>query len=56
MLNRAHAKQEAVTILNTFRTLYQIVYHFIYFIKFLILSIPAGIVLIYKLLVRNKTH
>lgn len=56
VLNRAHAKQEAVTILNTFRTLYQIVYHFIYFIKFLILSIPAGIVLIYKLLVRNKTH
>ena len=56
VLNRAHAKKEAVTILNLFRTLYQILYHFMYFIKFLILSIPAFFVLIYKLLTRNKNN
>lgn len=54
VLNRAHAKKEAVVILNLFRTFYQILYHFMYFIKFLILSIPAFFVLIYKLLMRNK--
>lgn len=56
VLNRAHAKQEAVTILNVFRTFIQIIYHFLYFLKFLILSIPAFFVLIYKLLTRNKNR
>ena len=54
VLNRAHAKKEAVTILNVFRTLYQVLYHLMYFIKFLILSIPAFFVLVYKLITRNS--
>lgn len=55
VLDRAHAKNDALTILNMFRTLYQIFYHFIYFIKFLVLSIPSFFILIYKLLMRNKS-
>lgn len=56
ILNRAHAKKEAVTILNTFRSLIKSIYYFLYFLKFLILSIPAFFVLIYKLLMRNKNN
>ena len=54
VLDRAHAKKEAIIIFNVLRTLYQIIHNFIYFVKFLILSIPAMFVLIYKLLTRNK--
>ncbi len=54
VLNRAHAKQEALTILNALRCLYKILYNFIYFLKFFILSIPAIFVLFYKLLMRNR--
>lgn len=54
VLDRAHAKKEAIIIFNVLRTLYQIIHNFIYFVKFLILSIPAVFVLIYKLLTRNK--
>lgn len=56
VLNRAHAKKEAVIILNLFRTIYQVLYHLMYVIKFLILSIPAFFVLVYKLVVRNKEN
>lgn len=54
VLNRAHAKKEALTILNMFRSLAKSIYYFLYFLKFLIMSIPALFVLIYKLLTRNK--
>lgn len=56
VLDRAHGKQEALTILNALRSLYQALRHFIYFLKFLIQSIPAAFVLFYKLLTRNKNR
>lgn len=56
VLNRAHAKQEALTILNALRCLYKILYNFAYFLKFFILSIPAVFVLFYKLLMRNRNN
>lgn len=55
VLDRAHARKEALTILNVFRTAYQILYHIIYFVKFLLLSIPAFFLLTYKLITRNIT-
>ena len=56
VLNRAHAKQEALTIANALRCLYKVLYNFAYFLKFFILSIPAAFVLFYKLLMRNKNN
>ena len=56
VLNRAHAKQEALTILNAARTLYQVLKNLLYFIKFLIQSIPAVFILFYKLLMRNRNN
>lgn len=56
VLNRAHAKPEALKILNALRCLYKILYNLVYFIKFFILSIPAAFVLFYKLLMRNRNN
>ena len=56
VLNRAHAKQESLTILNALRCLYKSLKNFIYFLKFFILSIPAAFVLFYKLLMRNRNN
>ena len=53
-LDRIHAKNEGITILNLFRTIYQIIYHFIYLIKLIILSIPAILILIYKFIIRKR--
>ena len=56
VLIRAHAKQEALKILNALRCLYKVCYNFAYFIKYFIISIPAFFVLCYKLLMRNKNN
>ena len=54
VLIRAHAKKEALTIVNALRCLYKVIYNFAYFLKFFILSIPSAFVLLYKLLMRNR--
>ena len=54
VLIRAHAKQEALKILNTLRCLYKVIINIVYFIKYFIISIPAFFVLFYKLLMRNR--
>lgn len=56
VLNRAHAKQEALKIANAIRCLYKVFYNLAYFLKFFILSIPAAFVLFYKLLMRNRNN
>lgn len=55
ILNRVHAKEDAIIILNVFRIIYHIIRNVLYLIKFVILSIPAFFRLIYKLLVRNHS-
>ena len=56
VLNRTHAKQEALKIANAIRCLYKVFYNLAYFLKFFILSIPAAFVLFYKLLMRNRNN
>lgn len=54
VLVRAHAKQEALLMMNAARSLYKSLVQFGYFLKFFIKSIPAFFVLFYKLLMRNR--
>ena len=53
-LDRHNAKKEATRILNCLRTFYHLIIDFIYLIKFILLSIYAVIILIYKILFNKK--